>query len=348
MMERPARRALKGKISNAEGALEASLVEGTTCVDFKQHDETLQSLDRLLQRFPAKKSPAWLLPLSVALVAGLLLSIAAAIRLPEPPVTVDARLSALTITAAADGAGLSSDTPIPVKSLEVAGDAKAQSIAGPAVSISSLKLTAGTTAWLEQRASCFEVYIPVTQGVAKAGLALGLQLLVMHPPKTQDQLPTPVELHVLPGATVTICSDFPANYALVGNVGRIELFRHLPGDALRGFMGTRTPSIVSGKFRLPNVNRASDLQETDMLAFDGIKHDWASVFPAPTMRLVFSGTVSRPVSVSPAPEGEVASLEPTLLEWFTKSPLVTAVFGLVTGFVGMLWGLARYFGFFAR
>lgn len=347
MMDKPARQALKKKISDAESGLEANLVKGAADVDLMRHDESLQSLDRLLQRFPANKSPSWLLPLSVAVVAVSLLGIAAAIRLPRPLVTVDARLSAVAITAAADGTGLSSGGSILVKSIEVAGDAKAQAIAGPAVSISSLKLTAGTSVLVEQRASCFEVQIPVAQG-ATAGLAFGLDLVVLHPPKTQGQLPTPVELHASPGTTVTICGDLPANYALAGSVGRIDLYRRQSGDALRGFVDMRTPSIVSGKLRLPRVDRALDLQDTDMLSFDGITHGWAFLFPAPTMRVVFSGRVDRPASVSPTPEGGSASLAPTLLEWLTKSPLVTAVFGLVTGFVGMLWALAKYFGFSAR
>jgi hypothetical protein len=348
MMERPARQALKRKISDVENSLETSLAQGATDIDLARHDESLQSLDRLLQRFPTKKNPSWLLPLSVAVVAMSLLGIAAAIRLSAPLVTVDARLSAMAITAAADGAGLVTGAAIPVKSLEVAGDAKAQAIAGPAVSVSSLKLMAGTTALLEQRGSCIEVQLPVTQGAAKPALVLGLDLVVMHPPKTQGQLPTPAELRVFPGTTVSICGDLPANYALAGNVGRIDLYRRQPGDAQRGFVDLRTPSIISGKLRLPNFNRATDLQDTDMVSFDGVARGWVFVFPAPAMRVVFSGKVDRPVSVSPTPEGGSASLAPTLLEWLTKSPLVTAAFGLVTGFVGMLWGLAKYFGLSAR
>ena len=110
----------------------------------------------------------------------------------------------------------------------------------------------------------------------------------------------------------------------------------------------RTPSIVSGKLRLPHVNRVSDLQDTDMLSLDGIVRGWIFVFPAPAMRVVFSGNVNRLVSVSPTPEGGSDSLEPSLLEWFTKSPLATAVFGLVTGSVGLLWAIGRYFGFLVR
>lgn len=347
-MERPALQALKQKIEDAESALEASLAQGATDTNLGRHDKSLQTLDRLLQRLPAKKNASWLLPLSVAVVSVSLLGIAAAIRLPSPFVIVDARVSAVAITAAADGTGLSSDVAILVKSLETAGDAKAQAIAGPAVSISSLKLKPGTTALVEQRASCFEVEIPVAQGAAKAGSALGLDLVVLHPPKTQGQLPTPVELRASPGTTVTICGDLPTNYALAGSVGRIDMYRRQPGDALRGFVDMRTPSINSGKLRLPHVNRTSDLQDTDMLSLDGITRGWAFVFPLPAMRVVFSGKVDRPAIVSPTPEGGSASLEPTLLEWFTKSPLVTAVFGLVTGFVGMLWGLAKYFGFSVR
>lgn len=348
MMERLARQALKRKISDAESALEAGLSQGAAGIELMQYDESLQSLDRLLLRFPTARSPSWLLPLSVAVVAVSLLGIAATIRLPRPIVTVDVRLSALTITAAADGAGLSSDAAIPVKSLEVTGNAKAQAISGPAVSISSLKLSPGTTALMEQRGSCIEVQIPVTQGASKAGGVLGLDLVVLHAPKTQGLLPTPEELRASPGTTVTICGDFPANYALAGNVARIELYRRQPSDALRGFVDMRTPSIVSGKLRLPHVNRTSDLRDTDMLSFDGVTRGWAFVFPGPVMRVVFSGKVDRPLSVSPTPEGGADALEPTLLEWFTKSSLVTSVFGLVTGFVGMLWALVRYFGFFAR
>lgn len=131
-MERPARRFLKAKISDAENALEGSLAQGATGSDLIRHDEHLQTLDRLLQRFPAKKSPAWLLPLSVAVVAASLLGIAAAIRLPGPIITFDVRLSALAITAAADGSGLSSVAATSVKSLEVVGDAKAQAKIGRA------------------------------------------------------------------------------------------------------------------------------------------------------------------------------------------------------------------------
>ena len=344
-MEELARQALKRKIAKAESTLEASLAQGATGIDLMRHEKSLQTLDRLLQRFPAKKIPQWLLPLSVAIVSVSLLGIAAAIRLPRPLVTVDARLSALAITAAADGTGMSSDTAIPVKSIEVAGDAKAQAIARPAVSISSFKLMAGTTALVEQRASCLEVQIPVAQGATTAGVALGLTLVVLHPPKMQGQLPTPTELRASPGATVTICGDLPPNYALAGSVGRIDLYRRQPGDALQGFMDMRTPSIISGKLRLPQVNRTSDLHDTDMLSFDGVTRGWAFVFPAPAMRVVFSGKVDRPVTVSPTSEGGSEPLEPTLLEWFTKSPFATAVFGLVTGFVGILWALAKYFGF---
>ena len=344
MMETPARIALKRKISDAMSSLEANLAQGATDLDLVRLDESLQSLDRLLQRFPAKKNPSWLLPLSVAVVAMSLLGIAAVFRLPGPLVTVDVRLSAMAITAAAEGAGLSSDAAISVKSIEVAGDAKAQVIAGPAVSVSSLKLLAGTTALLEQRGSCFEVQLPVTRGAAKPTLVLGLDLVVMHPAQSRGQLPTPAEMRLLPGTTVTICADLPANYALAGNVAKIDLYRRQPGDAQRGFVDMRTPSIVFGKLRLPYVNRATDLQDTDMVSFDGIVRGWAFVFPAPSMRVVFSGKVDRPVSVSPTPDGGSVSLEPTLLEWITKSPLATAIFGLVTGFVGMMWGLAKYFG----
>lgn len=347
-MERPARRFLKAKISDAENALEGSLAQGATGSDLIRHDEHLQTLDRLLQRFPAKKSPAWLLPLSVAVVAASLLGIAAAIRLPGPIITFDVRLSALAITAAADGSGLSSVAATSVKSLEVVGDAKAQAIAAPAVAVSSLKLTAGTTALVEQRASCFEIQILAPQGAARTGSEFGLHLVVLHQPKMHGQLPTPAELHASPGTTVTMCGDFPANYALAGTVGSIDLYRRQPGDALRGFVSMRTPSIISGKLRLPNVNRSSDLQDTDMLSFDGITRGWAFVFLAPAMRVVFAGEVETPESVSPTPEVRAASLEPTLLEWFTNSPLITSIFGLITGSVGMLWGLSKYFGFSAR
>ncbi len=342
------RQALKRKISDAENALASSLARGATGADLIRHDRSLQSLDRLLQRFPARRNPTWLLPLSVTMVSMSLLGITAAIRLPRPFVTADVRLSALTITAAADGTGLSSDAAFPLKSLEVAGDAKAQAITGPAEWISSLNLTPGTTALIEQRGSCFEIQIPVAQATAKMDSAHGLDLVVLHPPKKPEQLPTPVNLRASPGATVTICGDLPPHYALVGSVERIEMYRRQPGDALRGFVDMRTPSIASGKLRLPHVNRASDLQDTDMLSFDGVTRGWAFAFPAPPMRVVFSGTVERPATVSPSPEGGSPSIAPTLLEWFTKSPFVTAMVGLVTGLVGTLWALAKYFGFSAR
>jgi len=347
-MERPARQALKQKIADAETGLEASLNQGSTAADLNRHDRTLQTLDRLIKRFPAREAPSWHLPLFVAAVALSLLGIAALVKLRGPLVTVDARLSTLVVSAAADGAGLSSDAAIPLKSLEVAGDAQAKAITDPATSISSLKLAAGTIVVLEQRASCFEIQIPIAQRASKAGMTLGLDLLVLHPAKVPGQLPTPVELRAKPGTTVTICGDLPSNYALSGSVDSITLYRRQPGDPVRGFADMRTPSIVSGKLRLPHVNRVSDLQDTDMLSLDGIVRGWIFVFPAPAMRVVFSGNVNRLVSVSPTPEGGSDSLEPSLLEWFTKSPLATAVFGLVTGSVGLLWAIGRYFGFLVR
>lgn len=347
-MERLARQALKQRIADAESSLEAALSRGEPNIDLAKHDEALQSLDRLLLRFPTKKTPPWLLPLSVALVAMSLLGIAATVRLPGRLVTLDARVSAVAITAADDAPGLSSNDAILVKSLEVAGDAKAQVVAAAAVSISWLKITPGTTALLEQRGSCFAVHIPIARDGAKSALELGMDLVVTHPAKAQGQLPTPAELRVRPGTSVTICGDLPANYSIAGSVRRIELYRRQPSDAQRGFADMRTPSIVSGKLRLPSVNRATDLQDTDMISFDGVARGWAFVFPAPAMRMVFSGKVERPASVSPTSEGGSTSLEPTLLEWLTKSPLVTSAFGLITGLVGMLWGLAKYFGLSAR
>lgn len=348
MMESIARQALQQRISDAERALEASLANGATGGDLVERDESLQILDRLLQRYPEKKTPPWVLPLSVAVAGVSLLGIAAGTHLPAPLVVVDARVTALTVTAAASGTGVSSNAEISVKSLEVAGDTKAQAIAARAVSISTLKLAPGTTALIEQHASCFEVQIPAWQGAAKKEVIPGLDLIVIHPPKISGQLPTPAELHVPPGATVTICGDLPAYYSLSGNVGRVDLYRRQPGDALRGYVELRTPSIVSGKLRLPHVSRTSDLQDTEMISLDGVTRGWAFIFPRPAIRLVFSGKVDRPVSVSPTPDGESTRLEPSLLEWVAKSPLTTAVFGLVTGIVGILWGLARYFGLSAR
>ncbi|SHM72843.1 hypothetical protein [Rhizobacter sp. OV335] len=347
-MERPARQALKQKIADAEVGLETSLTQESTTADLSRHDKTLRMLDRLIGRFPASEAPSWQLPLLVAAVALSLLGVAEIVKLRGPLVTVDARLSTLVVSAAADGAGMSSDAEIPLKSLEVAGDAQAKAITDPATSISSLRVAAGTTVVLEQRASCFEIQIPIAQRAPKASVELGLDLLILHPAKAPGQLPRPMELRAKPGTTVTICGDFPPNYALSGSVESIDLYRRQPGDPARGFADMRTPSIVSGKLRMPQVNRATDLQDTEMLSLDSVARGWIFVFPAPVMRVVFSGNVNRLISVSPTPEGGSASLEPSLLEWFTKSPLATAVFGLVTGLVGLLWALGRYFGFLAR
>lgn len=348
MREAPARQALVRRVSEVEASLEASWAQGATDAELARLDALLQSLDRLLRRFPPRRNPPWLLPLSVAVIAVSLIGIAASVRLSGPALTVDARLSALAITAASQGTGLSSDEVVPVRSLEVAGDAMAQAIASQALSVSSVRVTAGTTALLEQRASCLEVRIPAEQGPVQAVAGLGLDLVVLHAPKAQGQLPTPAEIRVSPGKTLTICGDFPGNYALAGRVGRIELFRRQPGAAQQGFEDLRTPSIVSGKLRLPAVGRVSDLQDTDMVLLDRIEGGWAFVFPATAMRLVFSGTVDRPLGVTPAAGTGSVSLQPTLLEWLTKSPLVTAAFGLVTGLVGMLWGFAKYLGLSSR
>jgi hypothetical protein len=340
-----ARKLLKQQVADVEAALDVSLKVGATSIELMRHDRLLRTLDRLLLHFPKKEVAPWLLPLSVAVIAISLVGFAAAVRLPSQLVTVDARLAGFSVTVAADGSGLQSDTAVQVESLEIAGDPKAQAIAASAVSISAFRLTAGTTVLLEQRASCLEVELPADQGAPKIRQDLGLNLVVLHPPRAEGQLPTPMDLHVSPGATVTICSQFPANYALAGSVTRIDMYRRQPGDALQGFLDIRTPSIVSGKVRLPQVNRTSDLQDTDMLSFSGVTRGWAVIFPAHQMRIVFSGKVDRAVSLSSTPEGGATSLEPTLLEWLTKSAFVTAVFGLVTGFVGMLWALAKYFGF---
>lgn len=348
MRDKPVRLSLTQKVEEAETALEANLVRGASATDLRSHDRMLQTLDRLLERFPPSERPSWMLPLFVGAVAVSLLGLAALIRLPRPLVTVDTRISSIGVTAAADGDGLNSDAAFAVKSLEVAGDAKAQAIAKPAISISSFRLTPGTSAVMQQRASCVYVELPVAQVPAQPRMALGLDLVVLHAAGDGAELPVPSQLRAKPGTTVTICGDFPANYALAGSVEKDDLYRSQPGDALRGFVNLRTPSIISGKLRLPNVNRSSDLHDTDMLSLSGVTQGWAFVFPAAPMRVVFSGTVARPTSLSPSPEGGTDSLEPTALEWFTKSPFSTAVFGLVTGFVGMLWALGKYFGFTSR
>ena len=348
MKDSAAREALEVRISQTEDELEARITKRPTNIELARLDRSLLVLDRLLQRFPAKASPPWLMPLSVAVVAVSLLGVAAAIRVPRPLITLDVRLSALEVTAHPQGTGLSSDIPMSVRSLEVAGDGQAEAIARSVTSISSLRLMPGTEAFVEQHGSCFEVQIPIDQRTDNPGLERGLDLLVLSPSQTPGTLPTPSQLRARPGTTVTICGDFPVNYAFAGSIERARLYRRQPGDAIRGFVDLRTPSILSGKLRLPDVDRVSDIQDTDMLSLEAVSRGWMFLFPAPTMRVVFSGTVDRPQLVSPSPEGASTNLEPTLLEWLTKSKLSTALFGLITGFVGMLWSLAKYLGFSSR
>lgn len=342
-----ARQALERMISDAESALQDSLTHGASATDIERHDKSLQALDRLLHRFPKKKSPPWLLPLSVAVVAVSLVGLAAGIRIPRPFIVADARVFALTITAAADGTGLSSDVSVPVNSIEVVGGSKQDSITGPSVSISAFKLKPGTTALFEQLDSCLEIQIPVTES-SPEHTAQGIELIVLHPPKEKGQLPTPATWHASPGATITICGNLPKNYAISGGVQRVDLYRHQPGEVLRGFVDMYFPSIISGNLRLPNFNRSLDLQDTDMVSLDGIRDGWSFIFLTPPMRVVVTGAVDHPAKLSPTPRGGATSLEPTLLEWITKSPLITSVFGLVSGLVGVLWALGRYFGLLPR
>lgn len=209
MRDKPVRLTLTQKVEEAETALEANLVRGASATDLRSHDRMLQTLDRLLERFPPSERPSWMLPLFVGAVAVSLLGLAALIRLPRPLVTVDTRISSIGVTAAADGDGLNSDAAFAVKSLEVAGDAKAQAIAKPAISISSFRLTPGTSAVMQQRASCVYVELPVAQVPAQPRMALGLDLVVLHAAGDGAELPVPSQLRAKPGTTVTIVATFP-------------------------------------------------------------------------------------------------------------------------------------------
>lgn len=259
------RDSLASKIAAAEAALETSLANNASEAELLQHDKVLQALDRLFSRFPVRKPPNWLFSLSAVVIAVSLLGIAAAIQLPTPLVTVDARISSLTVTAAPGSSGIQSDVPILLKSLEVVGDKEASAIAALAASVSSIELIAGTTALLEQSDSCLMVGIPVEQDASQGDRAMGLHLVILHPPEATGQLPTPMDLRVSPGMTLTMCGELPPNYALAGSVSNVKFYRQQPGDAVKGFANTRTPSIRSGKLRLPAVNRTSELQDTDML-----------------------------------------------------------------------------------
>lgn len=345
-MNRHLLESLARRRQTAEADLTRVLESDGSPEELQKCEQELSRLKNLKEYVENKPRPNWLLQLSVVIVALSFILLTSAIPLPRPEFFLDASINAVTLRSAEDGGGLSTSEAIKVKTMEIGGNAAPPDITKQVTSVSSITITPGSSVTFEQEEGCLLISMNGRKS-GKAPANDGLTITYLQK-DASSSLPVPNSITLPAGTALTLCSDFTSRLSFVGKVSAVEISRMHFSDIYEGTM-LRTSSILKGELQLPQVSKTIPLRDSDILSLSEIKNGWAALVLAPQMRVVFSGQANNAHSLALRQGNENGEdLSPTLLQWLTKSTFSTAIFGLTTGLIGMIWTALRYFGFSPR
>jgi hypothetical protein len=255
----------------------------------------------------------------------LIVSVGSLIRL-TPTIGIDATASEVHFTTAAQGT-VALARPLNLESLDIVG-VPVPPLGGP-VTLEALTMRPGTNATLSVAPNgCYSILtIPGLGGVdirRKAANDAG----VANP------------LEVAPGGQVAFCAKDSTNILLSGSVGTLSMM----SIARYGTPNITLSSIHKGSLTISDSGRTLPLDAQSRVALSDISGGWMNLYPGKDLHLVFAGRAKSVIRKGVADTSR-DDLRPTLVDWASGSPKLTAIIAAISGLIGLIWSVGRYFGF---
>lgn len=337
-----AKSVIERRKKEAERQLIADLERDASTDVLAESQSRLAALNDIGDMLPVASSPKWVLPASVAMIGASLIGMGSLVHLNQPQIRLDAKVQALTVEASADGIGLTNAGTVTVTNFDVVGlEEFDRSILAGVIGFSSLELIPGARAEVSLiQPNCVVIQM-ATLHSSIAPSQGGALRLTLHRPGPSGTGTQTIPIAVPQGGAVSFCAAQVGDHLLLGRVATLDLSRIHLRD-LSTAETIRASSIVSGSYAIPAVNRAVTLGGHDRISLELISDGWVVIGRTDALTISFSGRVGNARSYGLS-QAVSESLTPTVLEWFSRSPWVTSLFGLFTGLVGIAWSAIRYF-----
>lgn len=319
--------------------LENSLLSQATAESIHECERTLLSLDKLAAMNPVSRYPKWLGPVFVLGIAVTAVGAASLVALRSPRMVLDAYASTATLSVPGGRFGLVNEHDIPVDSIQVTGDSGAHAALAGTTRISKLEFAPGSTVSVSQEGECFSV-----QMLGPKSSATGIGITAVLGEVKEGRLPGVGNTTLHAGATLKVCSKLNNRHSIIGRVARVDLSRlHHAAEVDKAI---RTASIKKGSLYIPVINKKIDLTDGDQLLLKDISDGWVHINFRPEMRIALTGDIGLALNAGlvKARPDEGTLIAPTLLDWARDSS-VTGLVGMLTGLIGMIWSVAKYFGY---